>query len=1021
MVDSYEQQLAYVQQQQNTINENRAIAQQQAQQLSANIEATNAALRQAQTPLARSQILNYGQNVMAQQGGLAQYSKSLRQPEQQLQQYKSELEKSNLDYQQQLKDYQKAQQESNISNPAYLKALKEYNKSIQEQKDWNLAEKLEANNVPPFFQSNSVQEKWRAIHSNRQAGESKSKAWTELTDLEKQFGVKIQPEGGWENFTITKPSGEKVSVSAKHLGEQLQKSQTPLGFNPKTNPYVFTSQATSKEEKIPFFEVPQYYIQKGINYIGNIVDTGRGAFTNIINAQAQRIGIPKQALPIALSALAPQTSFISPIKQSNELIPTSTKLDVATYFIPYVGETRFLGTDIPAFASKAISSKGEYIKQNPVESALTIGGLALMGGSKVLSEISKTAKPGAEIGFVKLSESSQPLEKVRMNGGDILIPSTKEFTPQTLDFYGAQKVQYKNPLAFLGAKPIEITRPIKIPEAQVGFAETTKNGLITFEKPFESTLPKGYELTRLKIIGNEADTLKDITQIHPKVNQQAFEDAFLRSEKAQQFAKITGETGIVGTKSPEYISYLKATKPLEYKDILGFTRKVSPEKLKITTGKALAYDSERMFGFKMGHVGEETTTPFAMTFPRKTTTVSPLSIIEKTFPNEFKQYGVRAYDLGKALEKGKEAQAFPIKYFINYQEKPFYTEYKGTTKTPLISSLLKTPEEFKFNNKLPPKGEFGNLRKGQFEKLEITPRPSFNKPQALATSSGIAVEELTGAIPTTSFNIPNVVPAGASLIRTPQVTTPRISLIEIPINRPINKPIELLKPTPITKPINFTRPINLPKNISINIPIQHPIQVPINIPIITPIQVPIITPIQTPIITPIQTPVTTPQITPVITPIIVPLPKTSSDYLNRKRLKEKILGYKTLIKRKGRWLELGGITTRQEAIQKGEKIALGTLAASFSIRPTSKLIEGSEIPYEPSNIAFRNYIIRGNQRIPQANLWIQKSGSAKEGITVRGARLASYGERQEIKSLRLKSNILNSRRINVKKTKSPFF
>ena len=1019
MVDSYEQQLAYVQQQQNTINENRAIAQQQAQQLSANIEATNAALRQAQTPLARSQILNYGQNVMAQQGGLAQYSKSLRQPEQQLQQYKSELEKSNLDYQQQLKDYQKAQQESNVSNPAYLKALKEYNKSIQEQKDWNLAEKLEANNVPPFFQSNSVQEKWRAIHSNRQAGESKSQAWMQLTDLEKQFGVKIKPEGGWENFTITKPSGEKVSVSAEHLGEQLQKSQTPLGFNPKTNPYVFTSQATSKEEKIPFFEVPQYYIQKGINYIGNVVDTGRGAFTNIINAQAQRTGIPKQALPIALSALAPQTSFISPIKQSNELIPTSTKLDVATYFIPYVGETRFLGTDIPAFASKAISSKGEYIKQNPIESALTIGGLALMGGSEVLSEISKTAKPGAEIGFVKLSESSQPLEKVRMNGGDILIPSTKEFTPQTLDFYGAQKVQYKNPLAFLGAKPIEIIRPIKIPEAQVGFAETTKNGLITFEKPFESTLPKGYELTRLKIIGNEADTLKDITQIHPKVNQQAFEDAFLRSEKAQQFAKITGETGIVGTKSPEYISYLKATKPLEYKDILGFTRKVSPEKLKITTGKALAYDSERMFGFKMGHVGEETTTPFAMTFPRKTTTVSPLSIIEKTFPNEFKQYGVRAYDLGKALEKGKEAQAFPIKYFINYQEKPFYTEYKGTTKTPLISSLLKTPEKFEFKNEFPPKGELGNLRKGQFEKLEIIPRPSFN-PQALATSSGIAVEELTGAIPKTSFDFPNVAPAGASFIRTPQVITPKINLIEMPINRPINRPIELLKPIPITKPINFIRPINVPKDIIRNIPIQHPIQSPISIPIQHPIQSPISIPLQIPVITPVQTSVTTPQITPIITPIIIPPVLPNSSGWRRKK-ESFIKGYKTLVRRHRKWFELPGIEPRQEAIQKGEKIALGTLAASFSIKPTSKFIEGSEIPYEPSNIAFRNYIIRGNQRIPQANLWIQKSGSAKEGITVRGARLASYGERQEIKSLRLKSNILNSGRTNVKRTKSPFF
>ena len=136
------------------------------------------------------------------------------------------------------------------------------------------------------------------------------------------------------------------------------------------------------------------------------------------------------------------------------------------------------------------------------------------------------------------------------------------------------------------------------------------------------------------------------------------------------------------------------------------------------------------------------------------------------------------------------------------------------------------------------------------------------------------------------------------------------------------------------------------------------------------------------------------------------------DLIKRKKLKRAI-GYRTYIKRRGKWLALGGIGTRGEAIMKGERSALSTLAASFKIAPTSQIVYGMESSRIPDPFRFRGYRIQGAQRIPLQEEWIQKAGTRKEGATAKGARLASFGERMEIKGSR--SRKLNFGRKNARR------
>lgn len=109
--------------------------------------------------------------------------------------------------------------------------------------------------------------------------------------------------------------------------------------------------------------------------------------------------------------------------------------------------------------------------------------------------------------------------------------------------------------------------------------------------------------------------------------------------------------------------------------------------------------------------------------------------------------------------------------------------------------------------------------------------------------------------------------------------------------------------------------------------------------------------------------------------------------------------YKTYFLRKGKRVYLPGVSLRGEAIRKGERKAVTSIAATFGIEPTNVQMPGIESQYKPSPVVFRGYKIRGKAKIPLEDQWIQKAGTRAEK-TIRGARLASRSEVAELQSFR---------------------
>lgn len=144
-------------------------------------------------------------------------------------------------------------------------------------------------------------------------------------------------------------------------------------------------------------------------------------------------------------------------------------------------------------------------------------------------------------------------------------------------------------------------------------------------------------------------------------------------------------------------------------------------------------------------------------------------------------------------------------------------------------------------------------------------------------------------------------------------------------------------------------------------------------------------------------------------------------------------GYIVMVKRGGKWVKLSGIYPKAEAIKKGAKHVLETLAATFKIVPTKKIVKAIQ-PSEtkPSPLHFREYQIVKGKKVPLKDIWIQKAGWKIEAPTAKGARLGRRSEVEEIlaarrrkirtKKLRLglKPNIKPPKKINILKMKNIF-
>ena len=131
-----------------------------------------------------------------------------------------------------------------------------------------------------------------------------------------------------------------------------------------------------------------------------------------------------------------------------------------------------------------------------------------------------------------------------------------------------------------------------------------------------------------------------------------------------------------------------------------------------------------------------------------------------------------------------------------------------------------------------------------------------------------------------------------------------------------------------------------------------------------------------------------------------PRTKKSKERQLNKREKEILANaFRTYYLRQGKREYLPGFSTRAEAIRRGETKVLGGVAATFGVEETSQLIRTRDEGYSPSEKIFRNYRIKGKNRIALGEEWIQKAGTRREP-TVRGARLSARSEIKELLSFR---------------------
>ena len=106
--------------------------------------------------------------------------------------------------------------------------------------------------------------------------------------------------------------------------------------------------------------------------------------------------------------------------------------------------------------------------------------------------------------------------------------------------------------------------------------------------------------------------------------------------------------------------------------------------------------------------------------------------------------------------------------------------------------------------------------------------------------------------------------------------------------------------------------------------------------------------------------------------------------------------YQPMVRKRGKWVLLGKALPKGLALRMGAAEVKKTLAATFRIVPTGKKTEKADLPFVVSEKVFRRPKIGALGAQPLT--FIQRGG--REVSFVKGARLASLGERRQIRLLR---------------------
>jgi hypothetical protein len=106
----------------------------------------------------------------------------------------------------------------------------------------------------------------------------------------------------------------------------------------------------------------------------------------------------------------------------------------------------------------------------------------------------------------------------------------------------------------------------------------------------------------------------------------------------------------------------------------------------------------------------------------------------------------------------------------------------------------------------------------------------------------------------------------------------------------------------------------------------------------------------------------------------------------------------TEVRRYGEWFGIGKPTTKGRALKRGAKYVETTLGAAFRIKEVKGRIKQRDIGFIVPEKVFRRPKVRGIETAEPT--FIQRGG--KETTFVKGARLATLGEKREIALLRSK-------------------
>lgn len=108
-----------------------------------------------------------------------------------------------------------------------------------------------------------------------------------------------------------------------------------------------------------------------------------------------------------------------------------------------------------------------------------------------------------------------------------------------------------------------------------------------------------------------------------------------------------------------------------------------------------------------------------------------------------------------------------------------------------------------------------------------------------------------------------------------------------------------------------------------------------------------------------------------------------------------LLGFRTFVIKGGKKVFLPGIRPKGRALRAGAIKTRATLRATFGVEATGVRVRQRDITYRPPKSVFRGFKIKGEQKVPLRDTFIQKAGTRREP-TVRGARLATKSEQKAL-------------------------